>query len=96
MNDKNSFLSPLPSPLSPHMPFIDQIKAILGAGRLNVSSRFALLREAIQGTMSDFYMARDLKTDKIVGLKILDPKKTAEFRGTFQGFDEADRKAKSR
>lgn len=67
------------------MPFIDQIKAILGTGRLNVSSRFALLREAIQGTMSDFYMARDLRTDKIVGLKILDPKKTAEFEARFKG-----------
>ncbi len=67
------------------MPFIEQIKAILGAGRMNVSSRFALLREAIQGTMSDFYMARDLKTGKIVGLKILDPKKTAEFEARFRG-----------
>lgn len=67
------------------MPFLDQIKSILGTGRMNVSSRFALLREAIQGTMSDFYMARDLKTDKIVGLKILDPKKTAEFEARFKG-----------
>jgi eukaryotic-like serine/threonine-protein kinase len=67
------------------MPFIDQLKAILGTGRMNVSSRFALLREAIQGTMSDFYMARDLRTNKIVGLKILDPKKTAEFEARFKG-----------
>jgi serine/threonine-protein kinase len=67
------------------MPFIDQLKAILGTGRMNVSSRFALLREAIQGTMSDFYMARDLKNDRIVGLKILDPKKTAEFEARFRG-----------
>jgi eukaryotic-like serine/threonine-protein kinase len=67
------------------MPLFDSIKSILGSGRLNVSSRFALLREAIQGTMSDFYMARDLKTNKIVGLKILDPKKTAEFEARFKG-----------
>jgi serine/threonine-protein kinase len=67
------------------MPFLDSLKSILGSGRLNVSSRFALLREAIQGTMSDFYMARDLKSNKIVGLKILDPKKTAEFEARFKG-----------
>jgi serine/threonine-protein kinase len=67
------------------MAIIDQLKSLLGAGRLHVSSRFALLREAIQGTMSDFYMARDLKSNKIVGLKILDPKKTAEFEARFKG-----------
>jgi eukaryotic-like serine/threonine-protein kinase len=67
------------------VPFIDQLKAILGSGRMNVSSRFALLRAAIQGTMSDFYQARDLRTNKIVGLKILDPKKTAEFEARFKG-----------
>ncbi|MGD0382526.1 MAG: serine/threonine-protein kinase [Thermoguttaceae bacterium] len=52
---------------------------------MNVSARFALLREAIQGTMSSFYMARDLRTNKIVGLKILNPKKTAEFNARFRG-----------
>ncbi len=30
-------------------------------------------------------MARDLRTNKIVGLKILDPKKTAEFNARFRG-----------
>jgi eukaryotic-like serine/threonine-protein kinase len=67
------------------MPFIDRFKQLLSGGRLNVSSRFALLREAIQGTMSSFYMARDLRTNAIVGLKILDPKKTAEFNARFKG-----------
>jgi eukaryotic-like serine/threonine-protein kinase len=67
------------------MPFIDQLKAMLGSGRLNVSSRFALLGKSIQGTMSDFYRARDLQTGKVVGLKILDPKKTAEFEARFKG-----------
>ena len=87
VNNQNSFpLSTRPlSTLHFYMPFIDQLKSILGTGRLNVSSRFALLREAIQGTMSDFYMARDLRTNKIVGLKILDPKKTAEFEARFKG-----------
>jgi eukaryotic-like serine/threonine-protein kinase len=67
------------------MPFLDVIKQLFSGRRLNVSSRFALLREAIQGTMSSFYMARDLKTNAIVGLKILDPKKTAEFNARFRG-----------
>ena len=59
------------------MPLFHRLKSILRGGRLNVPKRFALLREAISGTMSSFYMARDLGTGKIVGLKILDPAKTA-------------------
>ncbi|MGW8256489.1 MAG: serine/threonine protein kinase [Thermoguttaceae bacterium] len=35
--------------------------------------------------MSNFYMARDMTTDKIVGLKILDPQKTAELNARFRG-----------
>ena len=67
------------------MPFLDRIKQLFAGKRLNVSSRFALLREAIQGTMSSFYMARDLRTNAIVGLKILDLKKTMEFNARFKG-----------
>ncbi len=44
-----------------------------------------LLEEAISGTMSNFYMARELGTDRIVGLKILDPAKTAAFEARFKG-----------
>jgi len=57
----------------------------LPASRLNVSRRFALLRAAISGSMSDFYMAKDLKTNRIVGLKILDLKKTQQFEARFKG-----------
>jgi serine/threonine-protein kinase len=67
------------------MPFLDRFKKLFPGRRLNVSARFALLREAIQGTMSSFYMARDLRTNAIVGLKILNPKKTAEFNARFRG-----------
>ncbi len=67
------------------MPLFDHLKAIFSGSRLNVSARFALLREAISGTMSNFYMARDLKTGAIVGLKILDVKKTAAFEARFKG-----------
>ena len=67
------------------MPFLDHFKQLFAGKRLNVSTRFALLQKAIQGTMSNFYMARDLRTNAIVGLKILNPKKTAEFNARFLG-----------
>ncbi len=59
-----------------------------GAAKVNVSSRFELLREAISGTMSKFYVARDRTTDEIVGLKILDPQKTAALEARFVGADK--------
>ena len=67
------------------MPLFNPLKSMFAGSRLNVSTRFALLREAISGTMSNFYMARDLKTGAIVGLKILDVKKTAVFEARFKG-----------
>lgn len=70
------------------MALLDSLKSLFGPRRLDVGSRFALLREAISGTMSNFYMARDLKTGKIVGLKILDPKKTEAFESRFKGLNK--------
>ncbi len=69
------------------MPIKDTFKSLLGGagGKLNVKSRFELLREATSGTMSNVYMARDRKEDRIVALKILDPEKTAFFEGRFKG-----------
>jgi len=67
------------------MPLFDQLKAMFAGGQLNVSKRFALLHEAISGTMSSFYMARDLQSGEIVGLKLLDPIKTAAFESRFKG-----------
>jgi len=67
------------------MPFLDHFKQLFPGRRLNVSSRFALQQKAIQGTMSSFYKARDLRSNTIVGLKILDLKKTAEFNARFRG-----------
>ncbi|HEY2893137.1 MAG TPA: serine/threonine-protein kinase [Pirellulales bacterium] len=52
--------------------------------RIDVAERFELLREAISGTMSSFYMARDKKTGKTVGLKLLDPEKTEAFEARFK------------
>ena len=44
--------------------------------KVNVRARFELLKEAISGTMSSFYQARDRSTGEVVGLKILDREKT--------------------
>ena len=71
------------------MALLDRFKSLLpGSKRLDVSTRFALLREAISGTMSKFYMARDLRTREIVGLKILDVEKTVFFESRFKGLNK--------
>jgi eukaryotic-like serine/threonine-protein kinase len=71
------------------MPLFDHLKTMLSSsGHLNVSKRFVLLHEAISGTMSSFYMARDLQADKVVGLKLLDPKKTVAFESRFKGLQK--------
>jgi serine/threonine protein kinase len=60
-------------------------KLFSGNSKVNIRSRFELLREAISGTMSSVYMARDRQTKEIVGLKILDRKKTAALEARFVG-----------
>lgn len=71
------------------MGFMERLKGMFaGRARLNVKSRFELLREAISGTMSKVYMARDRKFDRVVALKILDPEKTAFFESRFKGFNK--------
>ncbi|MBN1908758.1 MAG: serine/threonine protein kinase [Pirellulales bacterium] len=67
------------------MSFLERLGGLFSGGRLNVRSRFELMRKAISGTMSKFYMARDRQTDRVVGLKILDPEKTAAFAARFVG-----------
>ena len=66
------------------MGWLDKFVSQRGA-KLNVEKRFDLLRSAVSGTMSRFYMARDRKTGETVGLKILDPEKTAFFEARFRG-----------
>ncbi len=67
------------------MALLRRLTAFLPGSRLDVSKRFALLREAISGTMSNFYMARDLRTGKIVGLKIIDKQKSEAFEARYRG-----------
>lgn len=74
------------------MGFFDSLKSVFqkkdGPKKINVRQRFELIREAISGTMSKFYRARDRQTDQIVGLKLLDPVKTAQFESRFKGLNK--------
>jgi serine/threonine-protein kinase len=56
--------------------------------KLDVDARFELLREAISGTMSKFYTARDRNTGDIVGLKIGDSEKVEAFETRFKGLNK--------
>jgi len=67
------------------MGLLDSVKSLLTGGRVDVRGRYSLETEAISGTMSDFHKARDRRTGQIVGLKILDPEKTAAFEARFKG-----------
>jgi eukaryotic-like serine/threonine-protein kinase len=64
--------------------FLEKITGMFADRRIDVAERFELLREAISGTMSSFYLARDRKTGSLVGLKILDPEKCAAFEARFK------------
>ena len=63
-------------------------KSLLEGGKVDISRRYEILREAVSGTMSDFHMARDRQTDQIVGLKILDKKKTDQLETRFRGLNK--------
>ena len=63
-------------------------KSILSGGKVDIASRYEIMREAVSGTMSDFHMARDRATNQIVGLKILDKEKTEFLEGRFRGLNK--------
>ncbi len=63
-------------------------KSIMEGGKVDIAKRYEILREAVSGTMSDFFKARDRETDQIVGLKILDKKKTEQLEMRFRGLDK--------
>lgn len=63
-------------------------KSILEGGKVDIATRYEILREAVSGTMSDFHMARDRETEQIVGLKILDKKKTDALEARFRGLQK--------
>jgi serine/threonine protein kinase len=68
------------------MGLLDNFKGLFkSARRVDIRARYEILREAISGTMSKFYMARDRQSDRIVGVKLLDTKKTADFEARLKG-----------
>jgi serine/threonine-protein kinase len=68
------------------MAWWDRIQALFGGGeKTDIAMRFELLSEGFVGTMSRFYKARDRNHDRVVGLKLCDPEKTALFESRFAG-----------
>jgi serine/threonine-protein kinase len=67
------------------MALFDHFKTMLGSGRVDMSKRFTFLHKAVLGTMSKFYVARDMQTNAVVGVKILDPVKSSAFESRFKG-----------
>lgn len=65
--------------------FLQKLGDMFKDRKVDVAERFERVREAVSGTMSSFYMARDRTTGKTVGLKILDPEKCAAFEARFKG-----------
>jgi len=70
------------------MALFDSFKKLFANEKLDVNQRFEILREAVTGTMSSFYMARERSTGKLFGLKILDPEKTIPFESRFKGLNK--------
>ncbi len=74
------------------MGVLDRIKKLFasspGKSRLDVSSRFQLQQQAFSGTMSKFRVAREITTGRTLGLKFLDPEKSALFKARFKGLDK--------
>lgn len=68
------------------MGLLDSFKNMFSTpDKLDVRARFEILRTAISGTMSSFYMVKDRTTGKTFGLKIVDMKKLAEVEARFKG-----------
>lgn len=70
------------------MGLFGRFRSLFKNERLDVAKRFELLREAVSGTMSNFYMARDRESGDVVGLKISDREKLAHFESRFKGMNK--------
>jgi serine/threonine-protein kinase len=65
-----------------------RIRASRLRSKVDVWKRFEKLHSSISGTMSSFYKARERATGKVVGLKLLDPKKCAPIEGRYKGLNK--------
>jgi serine/threonine-protein kinase len=70
------------------MGILDRLQSFLPSAKVDIDKRFEKLREAISGTMSNFFMARDRKTDEIIGLKIGEREKVRYFEARFTGLNK--------
>jgi serine/threonine-protein kinase len=70
------------------MGLLDFLKTKVANSHVDLSKRYAFQREAVSGTMSKFYAAKDLRTGRLVGLKILDLQRTKAFEDRFRGLDK--------
>ncbi|MBM4000663.1 MAG: serine/threonine protein kinase [Planctomycetes bacterium] len=67
------------------MGLLDKFRTMFKSERLDVAARFEILRSAVSGTMSQFYMVRDKQTGRVAGLKLADPEKVDFFESRFKG-----------
>ncbi len=67
------------------MGIFDKLFGSKTATKLDVSSRFRLDRQSTAGTMSTFRVAREIRTNKLFGIKFLDEEKTNYFKNRFKG-----------
>ncbi len=70
------------------MGLFDKLRGLFTSDKLNVAERFELVKEAISGTMSKFHVVREHKTGRLLGLKLLDTKKTAAVEERYQGLNK--------
>lgn len=70
------------------MSLLDSLRSVFqsaGSGRIDVETRFERMRTSATGTMSNFFVAKDRKTNRIVGVKLLDIEKVQLFEARFKG-----------
>ena len=73
------------------MGIFDKFKDMLqgsGTGRLDITARFELERHSFSGTMSKFRVAREIETNKRMGLKLLAAEKLKTFNDRFKGLNK--------
>ena len=75
------------------MGFFNKLKGMMGGGGnkrrvADIDARFERLRSAVSGTMSNFFVARDRETDRIIGLKLCDIEKVVFFENRFKGMNK--------
>lgn len=88
----DSFKSLFSSPSSKKASDAGEAKPVRGTGvirgKVNIEARFERLRSSVSGTMSHFYIARDLASGEIVGVKLCDIEKVEFFESRFKGLNK--------